>query len=238
MAAITLLHTNDIHGKLTHEKAAFLSTLRSKADLYFDTGDLIRAGNLAVPLKPDPAWGLLADCRCDASVPGNRESHPLASARKAKFDGCKHPVVCANWKDKRGRAPFPSHVVIESRHLRIGVIGVMVPIVTKGMATQAASNYLWDAPIPTAVEVASDLRGQSDMVIALTHIGLTQDRKLAEATTDIDLILGGHSHSVLPQPEVVNGVPICQGGSHARFIGRYVWEPGKGLKEAELIPWL
>lgn len=237
MATITLLHTNDVHGKLTPEKAEFLSTLRSKADLYFDTGDIVRAGNLAVPLKPDPAWALLAACRCDASVPGNRESHPLASARKAKFAGCTTTVVCANWKDKRGRAPFPSHVVLETRRRRIGVLGVMVPIVTKGMATQAASNYIWDAPIPAAIEVARGLKSECDLVIALTHIGLTQDRKLAEATTDIDLILGGHSHSVLPQPEVVNGVPICQGGSHARFIGRYVWELGKGLKEAELIPW-
>jgi 5'-nucleotidase len=237
VATITLLHTNDIHGKLTPEKAAFLSTLRSKADLYFDTGDCVRAGNLAIPVKPDPAWELLAACGCDASVPGNRESHPLTKGMRAKFTGVRHEVVCANWADKRSKLVFNPSKVWRVGKIRVAAFGVMVPIVTKGMATQAASQYLWDPPIPVAVETARELRNSSDIIIALTHIGLTQDKKLAEATEDIDIILGGHSHSVLQRPEVVNGTPICQGGSHARFIGRYVWELGKGLKEAELVPW-
>ncbi len=146
-------------------------------------------------------------------------------------------MVCANWKDKRGRRVFPSHVVLDVKGVTVAVFGVMVPMVTAAMATQAASNYLWDMPVPVAVEMAAALRKSSDLVIALTHIGFSSDKKLAEATTDIDLILGGHSHTVLDKPEVVNGTPICQGGSHARFVGRYVIEVGKGLKKAELLPW-
>ncbi len=237
MALITLLHTNDLHGSLTPEKLSVLLALRSKADLYFDTGDCVRAGNLAVPLRPDSAWGLLARAGCDASVPGNRESHPFASGKKAKFAGVSHPVVCANWRDKRGRRVFPSHLFFEVKGVRVAVFGVMVPIVTAAMATQAASSYLWGPPVSAAVELAASLRKEADVVIALTHIGFANDKKLAEATTDIDLILGGHSHTVLESPSVVNGTPICQGGSHARFIGRYALEVGKGLKKAELLPW-
>ena len=238
MATLTLIHTNDLHGKLSREKLPFLIGLRKKADLYFDTGDSIKAGNLAVPLKPDPAWALLAEAECDASVPGNRESHPLTKGSKAKFAGARHTVLCANWHDKKGVAVFPASTMFKDvRGLRVAVFGVMVPMVTEGMATKAASQYLWDAPIPCAVELAAKLRKSADLVVALTHIGLPQDRKLAQATRDIDLILGGHSHTVLLRPELVEGTPICQGGSHARFVGRYVLEPGKGLKRAELLPW-
>ena len=105
------------------------------------------------------------------------------------------------------------------------------------MKTQGLSAYLWDQPIDQARRKVDELRSKVDCLIALTHIGIAQDRKLAEACPELDLILGGHSHTVLNEPEAVNGVPICQGGSHARFIGRYAWEPGAGLVESELIPW-
>lgn len=237
MAVITLIHTNDLHGKLDEGRASFLRALRKGADLYFDSGDCVRSGNLAVPLKPDPAWALLASAGCDAIVPGNRESHPLVSGKKAKFAGCATMVVCANWKDKKGRPVFEPHAFFDVSGIRVAVFGVMAPMVTERMATRAASQYLWDQPVPAGVSLVSRLRKEADLVIALTHIGLTNDRRLAQACGSIDLILGGHSHTVLEEPEVVNGVPICQGGSHARFVGRYSLEPGRGLTSAELVPW-
>lgn len=239
MAAVTLVHTNDLHGTLSREKMPFLASLRRGADFYFDSGDCVKSGNLAVPIGPDPAWSMLAEARCDASVPGNRESHPLAAGKKAKFRGASHTILCANWMDKRGQHVFPSHAFFEvPRGGRIAVFGVMVPMVTSGMATQSASQYLWEPPIATAVALATELKSKADFVIALTHIGFAQDKKLAKATTGmVDLILGGHSHTVLEQPEIVEGVPICQGGSHAKYVGRYSLEKGKGLVRAELLPW-
>ncbi|HXH62139.1 MAG TPA: metallophosphoesterase [Fimbriimonadaceae bacterium] len=237
MPDITLVHTNDLHGKLTQEKAAYLGRVREKADFYFDTGDLVRAGNLAVPVRPDAAWPLLASLDCSAMVPGNRESHPLKKGVNAKFQGCETTVVCANWKDKKGKRPFPDHADFETKRIHIAVFGVMVPMVTERMATQAASQYLWDQPVEVGAALGARLKKKADFVIALTHIGLSHDRRLAQECADIDLILGGHSHNVLEQPEVVNGVPICQGGSHARFIGRYTLRTGKGLIKAELLPW-
>jgi 2',3'-cyclic-nucleotide 2'-phosphodiesterase (5'-nucleotidase family) len=80
-----------------------------------------------------------------------------------------------------------------------------------------------------------ELRARVDLLIALTHIGLSNDKKLAEACPEIDLILGGHSHTVLDAPLMIGKTAICQTGSHGRFFGRYVWSEG-ALVEAELIP--
>ena len=237
MASITLIHTNDLHGSLTPKKLPFLSSLRKGADLYLDSGDCIQAGNLGVPLKPDPAWPLLAEAGCDAGTIGNRESHVLRSAFQSKLKGCEHPLVCANLHEKKSDDPLPPSLTIDAGGLKVGIVGVMVPMVTERMKTQAASAYLWDQPVPVAVEHAERLRPGVDLLIALTHIGLNQDRALAEATDKFDLILGAHSHDVLDPPEVVNGTPICQGGSHAHYIGRYVLDSSARLVESELLPW-
>lgn len=234
--SLRILHTNDFHGKLTPELAVRISE-QKRGGLYLDSGDCIKAGNLAIPIAPDSAWPLLKQAGCDASVIGNRETHVLESAFRKKLEGAAHPVLCANLRRRDGSAsPLKSHIVLEQNGLKIGVFGVSVAMVTEKMATQSLSAYLWDAPIETASSMAQEIRDSVDVLIALTHIGIAQDRKLAEACPEIDLILGGHSHTVLEHPEQVNGVWIAQGGSHARFIGVYEFEPAQRFLSGGLLP--
>lgn len=225
---LRILHTNDFHGSLTEAKADRIRSLKGDNALYFDTGDCIKAGNLAIPLKPEVAWPLLQRAGCDASVPGNRESHVLRSAVDAKFAGHEHPILCSNWIDKRGELVFERCRLFDLNGVKVGVFGVMVPIVTRKMATAPASQFLWENPITTAQHLAEELRAQVDLIIALTHIGVSRDRELAESGAPINIILGGHSHTVLEAPEQIGSTWIAQGGSHGRFVGNYHWD-GKSL---------
>jgi 2',3'-cyclic-nucleotide 2'-phosphodiesterase (5'-nucleotidase family) len=109
-----------------------------------------------------------------------------------------------------------------------------VPMVTERMASRHASAYIWDPPIPVAATLAEALRPKVDCLIALTHIGHRQDLELASSCPLFDLILGGHSHTVLEEPVRVGDTFVCQGGSHGRFIGKYRWS-GKGSLEGGLI---
>jgi 5'-nucleotidase len=234
--ALSILHTNDFHGKLTPEHAARVRALKDSREpcLYFDTGDCIKAGNLAIPLKEEKAWALLAEAGCDAGVLGNRETHPLPAGFEAKLSGRRHPLLCANLRAKKGPPPLPDHIIIERGGVKVGVFGVMVPIVTERMATQAASAFLWDQPLRAAQRMADLLRQQVDLLVALTHIGHRQDLQLAELCPSIDVIFGGHSHTVLTEPTYVGSVAVCQGGSHGRYIGVYRWNDGRlegGLQE-------
>src|SRR5437763_1944058 len=105
---LRILHTNDFHGALDDRRQAALAKLRENVDLYFDCGDCIKAGNLAIPLKPDPAWPRLAALQCTASVLGNRESHPLEGPFKSKIAGASHPLLCGNLirrSDEQGALP-------------------------------------------------------------------------------------------------------------------------------------
>ncbi len=226
---LRLLQSNDMHGTLDGPKWESLQRLRDEADLYFDTGDAIKTGNLGIPFHEEPVWSKLAKLRCTASVLGNRETHILESVFKAKIAGATHPILCGNLRKKDGSRPLASHLLLDCMNIRIGVIAVMVPMVTERMSTRAASAYLWDAPIPTACQLANEIRPNVDLLICLTHIGHRQDQELAQKCPDIDIIMGGHSHTVLQAPEKIGKTYICQGGSHNRYAGVYQWDSKTGL---------
>jgi 5'-nucleotidase len=102
----------------------------------------------------------------------------------------------------------------------VGIFGVTVPMITERMLSHHVSAYVFDDPIRVGAEMAERLRPQVDLLIALTHIGLKQDIELAKRAPQIDLIIGGHSHSVLEEPQREGRVAIVQAGSYARFLGR------------------
>jgi 2',3'-cyclic-nucleotide 2'-phosphodiesterase (5'-nucleotidase family) len=72
----------------------------------------------------------------------------------------------------------------------------------------------------TVVREFSERVPEGDLLIVLSHLGLRLDRKLAAAVPRIDLLLGGHSHDTLPQPDYVSGVPIVHAGPYGKFVSR------------------
>src|SRR5687768_7218309 len=127
---LTILHTNDFHGTLDEKRASFIKRLKSESGaLYFDSGDCIKAGNLAIPIKPEPAWALLHEAGCDASTLGNRESHLLEKGFLSKIAGAEHPLICANLRFKASlQPPLLPGLMLEQEGVKVGVVGVMVPM--------------------------------------------------------------------------------------------------------------
>ena len=234
--ALRILHTNDLHGKLTPDIVGPLQIARDSADFYFDSGDCIKTGNLGLPLSQEPVWALLHKLNCTASTIGNRETHVLEGAFQAKIAGSSHPVLCANMRRRDGTLPLGRSLTLESAGLKIGVFGVSVPMVTEKMASKVASAFLWDQPSEIAKNLCHELRPTVDLLIALTHIGYPKDVALAQSCPEIDIILGGHSHTVIQEPVREGKTWICQGGSHARFFGLYEWDDG--TLTGGLVPWL
>ncbi|MBL8048791.1 MAG: hypothetical protein JNJ45_08920 [Chthonomonas sp.] len=211
--------------------------MRRPETLYLDSGDCIKAGNLAIPLKPEACWPLLAEAGCDFGTLGNRETHLRGGPMHDKLLGVEHELVVANIR-RRDNAPIDlplsPGVAFEFEGVNVGIFGVMVPMVTSRMAVAPLSEYIWEDPIRTAREMVAKFRSQVDLLIAITHIGISQDRRLAEECPELDAIFGGHSHTVLEQPEMVGSVAIMQGGSHGRFVGSYEW--ANGTWSGGLIP--
>ncbi len=226
MGKVSFLHTNDMHGTLTDEVFASLAALRKEVDLYVDSGDSIRTGNLGIPLAPDPVWSKFQRLQLDVSVLGNRETHPVRAAFEKKIEGASHKIVVANMALANGEPVFAHGWTTESHGLRIGFFGVMVPMATEAKRDKALWTHRWTQPIPVAVECAKQMRPSVDLLCAITHIGHQRDIELARAAPEIDIIFGGHSHTVLKEPYREGNTYICQGGSHNRFAGVYEWNDG------------
>jgi 2',3'-cyclic-nucleotide 2'-phosphodiesterase (5'-nucleotidase family) len=94
-------------------------------------------------------------------------------------------------------------------------------MVTERMWERKLSSYIFEGPLRTAERLLPGLinREKPDLTIALTHIGLRLDRELAAMDLGIDLIIGGHSHELLPQGERIHDTLIVQAGSHGRYAG-------------------
>ena len=237
-----VFHTNDFHGRLTEDGAArikaAIAALHGEPYLLLDAGDAIKAGNIGVNPFGEPILETMSDLGYQAMTMGNREFHVWQAALETKIAQAKFPVLCANVRPRTSATlPVQPHVTFTLGGLRVAVFGVTVPMVTERMKIAALSSFVFDDPLAAAKKQVAELRPDADILIALTHIGLTQDKRLAEAVSGIDLIIGGHSHNVLTAPEIVNGTRIVQTGSHARFYGRLtlsVSDSGVALTSCDL----
>lgn len=227
-----ILHTNDFHNSLDDGAASRLeraiADLNGAPHLLLDAGDAIKAGNVGVNPFGEPILDRMNALGYDAMTMGNREFHVLEAALATKIGRARFPILCANIRSKgKTTSPLPvvPYVAVNRCGIRIAVFGVTVPMVTAKMKVAAAlSDYLFDDPIETARSLVAQLREGADLLIALTHIGLREDERLARSVPGIDLIIGGHSHVSLAEPELVSndsGHPtlLLQAGWHARSYG-------------------
>ena len=244
-ALISILHTNDLHNHIPTSRFAIIQKLRGELGdkcLLLDAGDAGGSGNITFKRAGEPILEEMSDAGYDAMTVGNRDFHVTAFGFRSKLFRARFPILCANLRLSRVNASKnnddnsdnilssePSHPAIQ-RYLfhelsggwKVLVFGLTVPMVTERMWERKLSDYIFDNPISVATRLLPTLkkRYQPDIVVALTHIGLSRDRILATEVPGIDLIVGGHSHDTLPEGERVGETLIVQAGSHGRFYGR------------------
>jgi 2',3'-cyclic-nucleotide 2'-phosphodiesterase (5'-nucleotidase family) len=234
--ALHILHTNDFHNSFGDEGEVRLrkaiADLKEAPYLLLDAGDAIKAGNVGVNPFGEPVLDRMSDLGYDAMTMGNREFHVLQAALETKINRARFPILCANMRTKDPGAseklPVVPHITVERGGLKITIFGLTVPMVTDKMKMAAAvSSFLFDDPVETARRLIGQLRWGADILIALTHIGIREDERLARSVSGIDLIIGGHSHVVLEKPEWVEReggsarpTPIVQAGWHGRYYGQ------------------
>lgn len=248
MARVTIYHTSDMHNKLTPDLAAQLHDLVAAQpnSLMLDSGDAIWAGNVYWRPGGEPILDLMNSVPYDAMCMGNREFHFTKRGIRAKNSGARFPLVSANLRalvpgmesEPSAAATMTSGAVSFVRFhfdpVVVAVFGLSVPCITERMLSRKVSDFYFDDPLESALAVVPGLR-ECELVIALTHIGIKQDRELAEQVEGIDLILGGHTHAIAE--ERVGETVILHSGHHAHFVRRVVveFEAGKVSVETELI---
>ncbi len=243
--SFVLLHTNDMHCHFRPTAArwldgappiggfldldAYLRTVRAREDavLLLDAGDLlsgtplselelegVRGGHVARFVEQ---WGY------DAWAVGNHEFDGGFDELSAFVAFGKVPALCSNLHSPDGGPAMPGLEparVFEVGGLQVGVIGVITDDLERFVSRESWERVALEDSVQAVTRQVERLDPQTDLLVVLSHSGLEADRMLADRISGIDLIVGGHSHDALQQPERRAGVYVVQAGSYARSVGR------------------
>lgn len=239
---LTILHSNDMHGDFLAKEvddkllggvsmlSGYINKVRNeeKNVLYAIAGDMFRGSVIDSEYKGLSTIEIMNMLAPDVVTLGNHEvdygiGHLLFIEKCARF-----PIINANlYLTTNHVRLFNSHVVLEVDGMKILFIGVL----TEEVLAQARQEKLIGAIVDVreaAVEVGKICNAYQtediDFTVLLTHIGFEEDKRLAELLDprwNIDVIIGGHSHTLLEEPCVVAGIPIVQAATGTGQIGRF-----------------
>jgi 2',3'-cyclic-nucleotide 2'-phosphodiesterase (5'-nucleotidase family) len=239
---VLIYHTSDLH-----DRRGFAPRLRElraqRPGLLFDCGDSLR-GSQTVYRRDEPIVAEIDAAGYDAQAIGNREFHYLFPLLRARRSRMRHPLVCTNLLDTKGRElPFVRSLVLEAPDgTRVHLLGLLIMQYPEGSPWERIFGWRFLAPWDAVAQYAGSVPAGEALVV-LSHVGLSLDRKLASRVPRIDLILGGHSHDTLFEPEIVDGVPIVHAGPYGRYVSRTQVEYDAvrarfGIKDFSLVPLL
>jgi len=221
--SMTIFHTNDIHANIDNfgKMAYFLDQERNNTEnsLYLDAGDIF-SGNPVVDLQDGiPMIELLNEMNLDLMTIGNHEFDYGQDIFEDRRNESNFNWLATNMSVTDPAIPITDPIAVEE--FNFGDVSVGVLGVTEAPPATAPSGIvgLEFSAYNETVEQYRHLRDDYDILIALNHIGASADRRMAEAVDFFDVIIGGHSHTEIPTPEVVNGTPIAQSGSNANNVG-------------------
>lgn len=221
--SLSLFHTNDIHASIDNfgKMAYFLTEQRAQVEhsLYLDAGDIF-SGNPVVDLQDgEPIINLLNHMNLDLMTVGNHEFDYGQEVFQYRRNESNFNWISANTRVVDNSIPIEDldpFEIFDFGDFTVGVLG----LTQNPPATNPAGivGLEFDDYVETAREYEY-LRDEVDVFIALNHIGYSADQRLAEEVDFFDIIIGGHSHTALQEPVVVNGTPIAHAGSNSRNIG-------------------
>ena len=239
---ITLLHSNDMHGdfladhvekKLTggvSMLSGYLTKCRNKDPnvIYAIAGDMFRGSVIDSEFHGLSTIQIVNLLAPDIVTLGNHETdygvaHLLFLEKMATF-----PIINANLYIKGNETRlFKPHYIMEIDGMKILFIGILTEDVisqTKGESIIGSFIGIEDAAKEVG-KICNAYNGLDiDLTVLLTHIGFEEDKKLAallDPAWGIDIIVGGHSHTFIDEPAIVNNVVIVQAGTGTDQIGRF-----------------
>lgn len=250
---ITILHTNDVHSHIdafgpedgrnanlggVARRASLVESIRKESPntLLLDAGDIFQGTPYFNYYGGELEFRLMSKLKYDAATVGNHDFDNGVDGLFAQLPHAKFDFISANYDFKN--TVLDTHVkpykVFKKDGIKIGIFGLGIALdglVDKKMSKE--TKYL--DPIETAQEMTRILKSQEhcDLIICLSHLGYyyknspdkISDLNLAKATKDIDLIIGGHTHTFLPKPTVAqnsegNNVLVNQVGCFGINLGR------------------
>ena len=240
----TILHTNDIHGDFLAEVkkgsgkligglsllSGYINQVRSQEEnvLYLVAGDMVQGSLIDSEYKGISTIEIMNYLAPDVVALGNHEfdyglPHLLFLEKMANF-----PIVNANlYIKKYNKRLMNSHIIINKAGFDILFTGILTEkIIDSLKQDKLVGSFISLAEASQEVgKICNAYKNDDiDLTILLTHIGFESDIKLAKMLKPewgVDMIIGGHSHTILKRPKKANHILIAQAGVGSDQIGRF-----------------
>ena len=257
---LVIMHTNDVHthieqfnkyGGYCDEEAANegkcfggvarrmtqIQAIRAEYPdaLLLDAGDEFQGTLFFTQYKGQATAEFMNWLGYDAMSVGNHEFDAGPETLAAFIQQVEFPVLGANVdaaNDPALAELIKPYVILQAGDVQVGVIGVVTPLT--GILSSPGPNVTFTDPVAAVQKYAAELEEQGvNIIVVLSHLGYVPDQDLAAQVEGVDIIVGGHSHTLLsntaekakgPYPTVVTSargepVLIVQDGSYGRYLG-------------------
>lgn len=238
---LQILATSDLHGKfdpwdyaLNEESksgsmaqiATAVKELRTENTLLVDAGDTIQdnSADLFFDEEIHPMVLAMNEMKYDVWVTGNHEYNFGGDVLKKIISQQKAAVLTGNVKDAEGNPLADGYTIIEKNGVKIGVIGMVTPNITRWDSANLEGWTVTD-PVEETKKIISEIKDQTDVLIAVMHMGMNNEYEvknsgatdLANACPELDLIVASHEHQLIPGEEV-NGVLVVMNKNSAATL--------------------
>jgi len=229
LTKITILHTNDVHSRIdpfpedgsrnaglggAARRAELIDQIRAKEKnvLLFDCGDIFQGTPYFNFFGGELEMKLMTKMAYDAGTMGNHDFDAGIDAFSTQMQHAHFPFIVSNYNFENTilNKKIKKYQIFEKDGIKIGVIGVGIEL--KGLVPKSLSKEtIYEDPISKADHYAGILKGDMncDYVICLSHLGYKYDREpkvsdinLAQDTKNIDMILGGHTHTFMRKADI------------------------------------
>jgi len=250
---LTILHTNDQHSRIEPfdssytrnpnqggfaRRASLIQHIRSQESnvLLLDSGDIFQGTPYFNFFGGELEFKLMSMMKYDASTMGNHDFDNGLDGFLKVLPNAKFPFICSNYDFKNTVLDGKTvpYKIFDKNGIKVGIFGVGIEL--EGLVGKKQyGETIYSDPVEVAQHYSNLLKKEQncDLVICLSHIGYDykdepnklSDKILAAKTDQIDIILGGHTHTFLPEPEIFTNksgknVLVNQVGWAGLLLGR------------------
>ncbi len=231
LKTVTIFHTNDMHGSINNMGKVFAIVEKERIEnsntFLVSAGDNF-SGNPVVDQydpKGEPMLILMNRLKYSVEELGNHDFDYGQKILKRFISKAHFPLLCANVNILEGNSfpkPYPYYLIKKKDGTEIVFLGIVQIEKNTGIPStlpEKVNGFKFSNGIET-VKKFLYLKRDTNIFIVVSHLGIEGDIRLAEQTRGIDLIVGGHSHTVIENPKEINGTLIVQAGSYLKYLGR------------------
>ncbi|MFA4839112.1 MAG: bifunctional UDP-sugar hydrolase/5'-nucleotidase [Candidatus Neomarinimicrobiota bacterium] len=202
--------------------AGYIDSLRRvyPGALTLNAGDEFQGSPVSSLTKGMSQISILNRIKPTAMTIGNHEFDYGPVNLKKAISAAQFPFVSCNLYDstKKGLLTEP-YTIVRSGNLKIAVIGFVLKAMKQSTLPENVKGIGVLDPATEVMKYVRELNARTDLIVVLSHNGYDYDSLIAKNLSDVDVIIGAHSHTPIRKPAVVNNILICQAGSNGRYVG-------------------